>query len=110
MTRLTVVGSLDMDLVIRSSHIPKPGETIIGSDFQTIPGGKGANQAVVAAKLGAQVSMVGRVGGTIVGAFIIGVLSNGLNLMVIPSYYQQVIKGLVFILAVTVDLINKRRR
>lgn len=63
MTRLTVVGSLNMDLVIRSSHIPKPGETIIGSDFQTIPGGKGANQAVAAAKLGAQVSMVGRVGG-----------------------------------------------
>lgn len=53
---------------------------------------------------------VGSIGGTIVGAFIIGVLSNGLNLMGVPSYYQQVIKGLVFILAVTVDLINKRRR
>jgi ribose transport system permease protein len=53
---------------------------------------------------------VGSIGGTVVGAFIIGVLSNGLNLMGVPSYYQQVIKGLVFILAVTVDLINKRRR
>ena len=53
---------------------------------------------------------VGSIGGTIVGAFIIGVLGNGLNLMGVPSYYQQVIKGLVFILAVTVDLINKRRR
>jgi ribose transport system permease protein len=53
---------------------------------------------------------VGSIGGTVIGAFIIGVLSNGLNLMGVPSYYQQVIKGLVLILAVTVDLINKRRR
>jgi len=53
---------------------------------------------------------VGRVGGTLVGAFIIGVLSNGLNLLGIPSYYQQVIKGVVFILAVMLDLLTKRRR
>jgi ribokinase len=53
---------MNMDLVIRSPHIPRPGETIIGSDFQTIPGGKGANQAVAAARLGGEVSMVGRVG------------------------------------------------
>lgn len=61
-SRITIVGSLNMDLVIRSSHIPQPGETIIGSDFKTIPGGKGANQAVAAARLGGQVTMVGRVG------------------------------------------------
>ncbi len=60
--QLTVVGSLNMDLVIRSPRIPQPGETIIGSDFQTVPGGKGANQAVAAARLGGQVTMVGRVG------------------------------------------------
>jgi ribokinase len=60
--RISVVGSLNMDLVIRSQHIPQPGETIIGREFQTIPGGKGANQAVAAARLGGQVSMVGRVG------------------------------------------------
>lgn len=53
---------------------------------------------------------VGSIGGTVVGAFIIGVLGNGLNLMGVPSYYQQVIKGLVLILAVVVDLINKRRQ
>ena len=53
---------------------------------------------------------VGGIGGTIVGAFIIGVLSNGLNLMGVPSYYQQVIKGAVFILAVMLDLLAKRRR
>jgi ribokinase len=60
--RVTIVGSLNMDLVIRSPHIPQPGETIIGRDFQTIPGGKGANQAVAASRLGGQVNMVGRVG------------------------------------------------
>jgi ribokinase len=59
---ITVVGSLNMDLVARAPRIPQPGETIIGSDFHTVPGGKGANQAVAAARLGAQVSMVGRVG------------------------------------------------
>jgi len=53
---------------------------------------------------------VGGVGGTLVGAFIIGVLSNGLNLLGIPSYYQQVIKGVVFILAVLLDLLTKERR
>ena len=60
--RVTVVGSLNMDLVVRAPRIPQPGETIIGGEFQTAPGGKGANQAVAAARLGAQVSMVGRVG------------------------------------------------
>ncbi len=59
---ITVVGSLNMDLVVRVPRMPMPGETIIGSDARTIPGGKGANQAVAAARLGAQVTMVGRVG------------------------------------------------
>jgi ribokinase len=60
--RVTVVGSLNMDLVIRAPRIPRPGETLIGSAFRTVPGGKGANQAVAAARLGADVSLVGRVG------------------------------------------------
>jgi len=60
--RITVVGSLNMDLVVRSPRIPQPGETIIGGEFRTAPGGKGANQAVAAARLGGRVSMVGRVG------------------------------------------------
>jgi ribokinase len=59
---LTVVGSLNMDLLTRAPRIPHPGETIIGSDFRTVPGGKGANQAMAAARLGARTSMVGRVG------------------------------------------------
>ncbi|MBN1814018.1 MAG: ribokinase [Anaerolineae bacterium] len=60
--RITVVGSLNMDLVVRAPRIPRPGETILGGEFHTAPGGKGANQAVAAARLGGQVSMVGRVG------------------------------------------------
>jgi ribokinase len=60
--KIAVVGSLNMDLIVRTPRIPCPGETIIGSGFHTAPGGKGANQAVAAARLGAQVSMVGRVG------------------------------------------------
>ena len=60
--RIAVVGSLNMDLVVRSPRIPRPGETIIGSAYQQVPGGKGANQAIAAARLGAQVSMVGRLG------------------------------------------------
>ncbi len=61
--RITVVGSLNMDLIARTPRLPRPGETILGHGFHTAPGGKGANQAVAAARLGAQVTMVGRVGG-----------------------------------------------
>jgi ribokinase len=60
--RIAVVGSLNMDLVVRARRIPLPGETIIGGEFATFPGGKGANQAVAAARLGARVAMIGRVG------------------------------------------------
>ncbi len=59
---IVVVGSLNMDLVVRSPRHPSPGETLLGSDFRTFPGGKGANQAVAAARVGGIVSMVGRVG------------------------------------------------
>lgn len=60
--RIIVVGSINMDLVFRTHQLPRPGETRTGDSFQQVPGGKGANQAVAAARLGAQVSMVGRVG------------------------------------------------
>jgi len=67
-TSICVVGSLNMDLVIRTPHLPAPGETVSGGPFATHPGGKGANQAVAAARLGAAVAMVGRVGGDAFGA------------------------------------------
>jgi ribokinase len=73
--RVAVVGSLNMDLVIRSARIPRPGETILGGDFHTVPGGKGANQAVAAARLGAHVSMVGRVGDDAFGRELLDSLS-----------------------------------
>jgi ribokinase len=59
---LAVVGSLNADFVIRVPRFPAPGETLVGRDFRVFPGGKGANQACAAAKLGARVSMVGQVG------------------------------------------------
>jgi ribokinase len=59
---ILVLGSLNMDLVVRSPRLPQPGETLTGSDFATIPGGKGANQAVAAARQGVTTAMVGRVG------------------------------------------------
>ncbi len=60
--RITVVGSLNMDLVVRTPRMVRPGETVLGGPFYAAPGGKGANQAVAAARLGAEVCMVGRVG------------------------------------------------
>ncbi len=59
---IVVVGSINLDIVAGAEHIPRPGETIIGSSFNTFFGGKGANQAVAAAKLGHPVFMVGNVG------------------------------------------------
>jgi len=62
MTRVVVVGSINMDLVTLAPRFPAPGETILGERFLTVHGGKGANQAVAAARLGAEVTLVGAVG------------------------------------------------
>lgn len=78
---ITVVGSLNMDLVVTTPKIPVMGETIIGSGFMTAPGGKGANQAVAAAKLGGEVSMIGCVGSDIFGKNLLNNLSmNNVNI------------------------------
>ncbi len=60
--RIVVVGSSNTDLVVRAPALPGPGETVLGSAFLVAPGGKGANQAVAAARLGARVTLVARVG------------------------------------------------
>ncbi|MBL5768815.1 hypothetical protein B5V88_12500 [Heyndrickxia sporothermodurans] len=62
MSKIVVIGSSSIDLVVSAERRPKAGETIIGESFKTVPGGKGANQAVAASRLGAQVYMVGCVG------------------------------------------------
>ena len=59
---ITVVGSANVDLVARCERLPRPGETVTGAQFERIPGGKGANQAVAAARLGARTRFVGRIG------------------------------------------------
>ncbi|MBE9011454.1 ribokinase, partial [Pseudanabaenaceae cyanobacterium LEGE 13415] len=68
MTRSIIVfGSINLDLVARVPQLPKPGETLSGTSFSTVPGGKGANQAVGVAKLGGSIQMIGRVGGDAFG-------------------------------------------
>lgn len=68
MSDVVVVGSLNLDLVVRAPRLPAPGETVPGGVFATFRGGKGANQAVAAARMGAAVRMVGRVGDDAFGA------------------------------------------
>lgn len=60
--RIIVVGSINIDHVVRATRLPQPGETILGKDYHTFFGGKGANQAIAAARCGACVSMIGKVG------------------------------------------------
>jgi len=60
--RVCVLGSLNMDLVVHTPEFPRPGETVLGATFQVHPGGKGANQAVAAARLGARTALIGAVG------------------------------------------------
>ncbi|NOX21486.1 MAG: ribokinase [Actinobacteria bacterium] len=78
--RIAVVGSINHDIVVRVPRHPLPGETIMGSGHFTAPGGKGANQAVAAARLGATVTMVGAVGDDSVGAELVaGMIADGVD-------------------------------
>lgn len=75
-----IVGSINMDLVVAAPHVPAPGETVLGRDFATIPGGKGANQAVAVARLGGNVMMVGRIGDDDIGPRLLaGLQKNGVD-------------------------------
>lgn len=71
MIKIAVVGSSSMDLVVTSAKRPIAGETVLGDSFITVPGGKGANQAVAAARLGAEVTMIGCVGDDFYGEIIL---------------------------------------
>ncbi|MCY4581646.1 MAG: ribokinase [Chloroflexi bacterium] len=77
---IVVLGSINMDLVGTAPRLPSPGETVLGGDFSTAPGGKGANQAVAAARMGASVRMIGRVGGDVFGPMLrYNLSSNGVD-------------------------------
>jgi ribokinase len=79
--RIVVLGSANTDLVVRVPHLPAPGETIAGGDFHTLPGGKGANQAVAAARQGAEVYFIGAIGGDDFGARLCdGLARDGIDL------------------------------
>lgn len=81
MARIVVVGSINMDLVTQALRFVGPGETILGDRFLTVPGGKGANQAVAAARLGAEVALVGALGDDGFGQQLrAGLAAEGVNL------------------------------
>lgn len=67
-TRVLVIGSSNTDLIVQSANLPSPGQTVMASSFSTLPGGKGANQAVAAARSGAIVSFVARIGSDAYGS------------------------------------------
>ncbi len=80
MARILVLGSLNMDLVVTVPHLPRPGETVLGERLGRYPGGKGANQAVAAARLGGRAAFVGRVGGDDFGPELIeNLTANGVD-------------------------------
>lgn len=89
MGKIVVVGSINADMVFTSDIRPKAGETVLGNSFSLIPGGKGANQAVAAAKLGAESFMVGCVGNDPNGEFSI----NNLNSMGVNTDCVEILDG-----------------
>jgi ribokinase len=79
-SKITVIGSSNTDMILRCAHIPRPGETILGGQFASAAGGKGANQAVGAARAGGAVSFVARVGQDVFGqAAVEGFRRDGIN-------------------------------
>jgi len=74
---IAVVGSINLDLVARCERLPRPGETVTGATFERVPGGKGANQALAAARLGARVRMTGAVGDDSFGEEALALIREG---------------------------------
>jgi len=98
--KVIVIGSYNTDMIIKTSRIPQPGETIIGGQFSTVGGGKGANQAVAAARAGAQVSFISRVGRDAFGReALINLKQNGVNI----DYMSQDDQAPTGVASITVD-------
>lgn len=74
MKKICVLGSINIDMVTRTSAFPLPGQTVEGTDFQIFPGGKGANQAVAAGRLGADVTFLGKVGNDVFAETALGAM------------------------------------
>ena len=88
--KIIVVGSSNTDMVLKSNHLPLPGETVIGGRFTMNPGGKGANQAVVASRLGGHVIFIARVGNDLFGEQAIkGFEGHGINTKYITKDEQE---------------------
>lgn len=99
MEKICVIGSLNMDLVVNVEEMPKKGQTLIGSKFREIPGGKGGNQAVAASRLGGDVYMIGKVGNDGFGDSLLKQLkADNINID-----YVQVEEGPSGVALITVD-------
>ncbi len=96
---IVVLGSINMDLVTTVDHLPAPGETLLGSSFQTLTGGKGANQAIAAARAGGSVTFIGAVGDD---AFA-GTLQSALSGAGVSTEQLRQARGSSGIAAITVD-------
>ncbi len=99
MKKICVIGSLNMDLVVNVDTMPKKGQTLIGSNFKEVPGGKGANQAVAMARLNGDVSMIGKVGNDGFGKALINALENDK----VNTEYIQIEEGSSGVALISVD-------
>ncbi|MBQ3420714.1 MAG: ribokinase [Romboutsia sp.] len=99
MKKICVIGSLNMDLVVNVDDMPKKGQTLIGSSFKEVPGGKGANQAVAIARLGADITMIGKVGNDSFGK----TLMNQLKTDNVKTDYVHIEEGSSGVAMITVD-------
>ena len=98
MKKIAVVGSVNMDLTVKAQRHPNKGETVSGSDLQYIPGGKGANQAVAAARLGGDVTMFGCVGDDIFGDQATQIAASELYTLNLPGIHVFTLSFLSVIL------------
>lgn len=99
MKNICVIGSLNMDLVVNVEKMPKAGQTLLGSNFKEVPGGKGANQAVAMARLNGNVTMIGKVGNYSFGETLV----NSLKKDNVNTDYIQVEEGPSGVALITVD-------